>query len=161
ILPSRPDRSQPPKGGAADASVCRTTSVRLPVDLPHDFRPAVDDRQHRVGLLRREHRHDAGYPDLGQALDPVEILAKAKRGEFGPSRIAAGLACHVAEFWQDLGDLAARRRYPTIAIADRAPRAIGEGATDMDRRVRFLHRSRTGDHRIEMDELAMVFRLGF
>jgi hypothetical protein len=45
----------------------------------------------------------------------------------------------------------------TIAIADCAPRAMREGATDMNRRMRFLHRFGPGDHRIEMDELPVVF----
>jgi hypothetical protein len=36
-----------------------------------------------------------------------------------------------------------------------------EGATDMDRRVRLLDRFGPGDHRVEMDELPVVFGLGF
>ena len=58
-------------------------------------------------------------------------------------------------------DIAARRWNPTIAIADGAPRAIGEVAADMDRRVWFLDRFGHGDHRVEMDELPIVFGLGF
>jgi hypothetical protein len=33
-----------------------------------------------------------------------------------------------------------------------------ESAADMDRRMRFLHRFGPGDHRIEIDEFAVVFR---
>src|SRR5580700_11621147 len=53
---------------------------RLPVDLPHDFRPPVHDRQHRVRLLRREHRYYTGDAHLGETFYAVEILAEAKRG---------------------------------------------------------------------------------
>src|SRR6266404_1810123 len=110
---------------------------RLPIDLPHDFRPPVDDRQHRIRLLRREHRHHAGDAHLSQTLHPVEILAEAEHCDFDGSRIAAGLPRHLAEFRQDIGDIAApRHRNPTVAIADRAPRALREGAADMDRWVR-------------------------
>src|SRR6516162_5943889 len=85
-------------------------------------------------------------------------------GNIGTTRatpIAAGLLRHLAEFRQDVADLAAGRRNPAIAIADRTARAIGEGAADVDRRVRFLHRFWLGDHWIEMDELPVVFGLGF
>src|SRR5438874_2901246 len=60
-----------------------------------------------------------------------------------------------------LGDIPTGCRNPTIAIADGAACALREGAADMDRRVWFLHRFGPGDHRVEMDELAMVFGLGF
>src|ERR1700730_12850452 len=135
---------------------------RLPVDLPYDFRPPVDDGQYRVRLLGREHRHPAGDAHLCKALHPVEILAEAEQGDFDGGWIASGLPCHLAEFRQDIGDIAApRHRNPTVAIADRAPRALREGAADMDRRVRLLYRFGPGDHRIEMHELSMVFGLGF
>jgi hypothetical protein len=81
----------------------------LSVDLPHDFRPPVDDWQHRGRLLRREHWHDARDTHVGEALHPVEILAEAERGDFDGIRIAAGLLRHLAEFRQDLGNIAARR----------------------------------------------------
>src|SRR5262249_52811486 len=125
--------------------------TNLPVDLPHDLRPPIDDGQHRVGLLGREHRHDAGDARRRQALYPVKIIAEAERGHFDRSRIAAGLLYHLAEFREDLGYFAAGGWNPTIPIADHAPRTIREGAADMDRRVWFLHRLRSGDHRIEID----------
>jgi len=40
------------------ATADRSSPV-LPVDLLHDSCPPVDDRQHLVGLLGREHRHHA------------------------------------------------------------------------------------------------------
>src|SRR5438477_2608921 len=87
------------------------------------------------------------------------VLAEAKRGDFDGRRIAAGLLSHVAEFRQHLADVATRGWNPAIAIADGAPCPIREGAADMDRRVRFLHRFGPGDHRIKIDELAVIFRL--
>src|SRR5262249_4854862 len=123
----------------------------LAVDLPHNFRPPVDDRQHSVRLLGREHRDYAGDTHLCQALDPVEILAEAERGDFDGSGSAAGLPGHLAELRQNLGDITTGGWNPTIAIADCAPRAIREGAADMDRRVWFLYRFGLGDHRIEID----------
>ena len=48
---------------------------QLHVDLLHNLRPPVDDRQQRVGLLGREHRHHAGDAQFIEALHPVEILA--------------------------------------------------------------------------------------
>jgi hypothetical protein len=59
----------------------------------------------------------AGNTQVSQALHPVEILAEAERGDFDRSRIAAGLLRHIAKFRQDLGDIAAGRRDPAIAIA--------------------------------------------
>jgi hypothetical protein len=44
----------------------------LPVDLLHDFRPPVHHRQHPIGLLGREHRHDPGNAHFIEALHPVE-----------------------------------------------------------------------------------------
>src|ERR1700676_830313 len=132
----------------------------LPVDLAHDLRPPVDDRQHRVRLLRREHRDHSRDAHLSEALHPVKILAEADQADFDRGWIASGLAYHLAEFRQGLGDITTPGRWnPTVAIADRAPCAMREGATDMDRRVRFPNRFGPGDHRIEMDELAMVFGL--
>src|SRR5579862_2176857 len=134
----------------------------LSIDLPYDFRPSVDDRQHPIGLLRREHRHHARDAHLGEALHPVKILAEAEQADFDRRGVASGLPYHLAEFRQGLGDIATPGRWnPAIAVADRAPRAMWEGAPDMDRRVRFLHRFGPGDHRIEMHELAMVFGLRF
>src|SRR5260221_13882824 len=66
----------------------------LPVDLPHDFRPPVDDRQHRIRRRRREHRHHARDAHLSEALHLVEILAEAKQADFDGSRIASGLPYH-------------------------------------------------------------------
>jgi hypothetical protein len=56
------------------------------VYLPHDFRPPIDDRQHLVGLLGREHRHDAGNAHFIEALHPVEILAKCEGGDLEVNR---------------------------------------------------------------------------
>src|SRR5580704_12360783 len=50
------------------------------------------------------------------------------------------------------------RGNPTIAIADGAPCAMRKSAADVDRRMRFLHRFGPGDHRIEIDEFAVIFR---
>src|SRR5262249_25687738 len=88
----------------------------------------VRDRQHLVGLLGREHRHDAGDAHLSQALQPVNILAEAERGDFDGIRITAGLLRHLAKFRQDLADVAAGGWNPAIPIADRPPRAIWESA---------------------------------
>ena len=88
----------------------------LPVDLPHDFRPPVHDRQHLLRLLRREHRYYAGDAHLGETFYPVEILAEAKRGDLDGSRIAAGLPRQIAEFREDFGDIATGRWNPAIAI---------------------------------------------
>jgi hypothetical protein len=63
----------------------------------------------RVRLLWREHRHDAGDPHLSQTLHPVKILAQTERGDLDRSRIAAGFSCDLAEFRQDLGNIAAGR----------------------------------------------------
>jgi hypothetical protein len=80
----------------------------------------------RVRLLWREHRHDAGDPHLSQTLHPVKILARTERGDLDRSRIAAGFSCDLAEFRQDLGNIAAGRGNPTIAIADCAACAVRE-----------------------------------
>src|SRR5262249_32270798 len=133
----------------------------LPVDLFHDFRPAVDYGQHSIRLFRREHRHDARDPHLRQTLYPVKIFAEAEQRDLDGGWIAAGLARHLVESRQDLGELAARRRNPTIAITDGSPGAMRESAADMDRRMRLLHGFGSGDHRIEIDEFAMIFGLGF
>ena len=47
----------------------------LPVDLLHNLRPPIDDRQHLIGLLGREYPPDAGNAHFIEALHPVEILA--------------------------------------------------------------------------------------
>src|SRR6516165_2374691 len=135
----------------------RSRSVKLAIDLPHDLRPAVDDRQHFIRLFRREHRHHAGDPDLCQALHPVQILAEAERGDLDGSRITAGFPGHLAEFRQNLGDIATGGWNPAITVADRAARPVWEGATDVNRRVGLLHRFGPGDHWVEVDELAMIF----
>jgi hypothetical protein len=92
-----------------------------------------------------------------EALHPVEILAECERGDFDGRRIAAGFLRHVAEFRQHLVDIATWN--PTVAIADRAPYTMRESAADVDRRVRLLHRLWPGDHRVEMNELAVVLRI--
>src|SRR6516162_6431235 len=129
----------------------------LPVHLPHDVCPPVDNGQDRVRLLGWEHRHDAGDAHLRQALHPIRIFAECERGDLDRSRIAAGVPRHLAEFRQDLADIATWN--PTIAIADRAPCAMRESTADMDRRMRFLDRFGPGDHRVEIHELAVIFRL--
>ena len=48
---------------------------------------------------------------------------------------------------------------PAVAVADRAPRGIGEGAADDDRRMRLLRRLRPLLHLAEIDELAVIFGL--
>src|SRR5260370_16109409 len=121
--------------GLRRAEIAALTAI-LPVDLPDDFRPPVDDRQHRIGLLRWEHRHHACDARLGEALHPVKILAEAEPADFDGGWIASGLLCHLAEFRQDLGNIAASRWDPAITVTDRAPRAVREGAADMDRRGR-------------------------
>src|SRR5260370_42135469 len=57
----------------------------LPIALPHDFWPPVDDRQHLIGLLRREHRDHAGDAHLDEALHTIKILAEAKPADFAGS----------------------------------------------------------------------------
>ena len=75
--------------------------------------------------------------------------------------IAPGLGRHLAEARDQLGQRRRRSggdlRHPAVAVADRAARAVGERAADQDRRMRLLHRLRPGLHRIEVDELAVVF----
>ena len=51
-------------------------------------------------------------------------------------------------------------RHPAVAVADRTPRAVRKRAADDHRRVWLLHRLRPGHHRIEVDELAVIFGLG-
>src|SRR6202043_1346594 len=87
--------------------------------------------------------------------------AEAEQGDLDGRGIATGLPRHLAEFRQDLGDIATGRRNPTIAVADGAPRAMWESAADMDGRMWFLHRFGPGDHRIEMDKLPLVFGFRF
>src|SRR5216684_3236640 len=138
------------------------TVLGLPVDLLHDFRPAIYDRQHRIRLLRREHRDHARDAHLSEVLHPVKILAETEQADFDGSWIAPGLPYHLVEFRHGLGNIAMPGCWnPTVAIADRAPRAVREGAADMDGRVRFPHWFGPGDHRIEMDELPMVFGVRF
>src|SRR5262249_26519699 len=102
---------------------------------------------------RAEHRHDAGNAHFIEALHPVEILAVCERGDFD---LATGVPRHLAEFRQHLADIATWN--PTIAIAEDAPCAMRESAADVDRRMRFLDRFGPRDHRIEMDEFAVIFR---
>ena len=75
-------------------------------------------------------------------------------------RIAPRLGRHLAEARDQLGQRRRRSRghlrHPAVAVADRAARAVGEGAADQDRRMRLLHRLRPGLHRIEIDELAVI-----
>src|SRR5262249_37280290 len=59
-------------------------------------------------------------------------------------------------FRQDLADIATWN--PSIAVADGAPCAMRKSAADVDRWMRFLHRFGPGDHRIEIDEFAVIFR---
>src|SRR5437870_2621318 len=49
---------------------------------------------------------------------------------------------------------------PSVAVTDRAPRAVREGAADNERRVRLLHRLRPGPHFHDLNNLAVIFRLG-
>src|ERR1700730_3930100 len=56
---------------------------------------------------------------------------------------------------------AARIGDHAVAVADRAARAVREGAADDDRRVRRLHRLRPGPHLRDFDDLAVIFGLGF
>src|SRR5215468_7756785 len=49
---------------------------------------------------------------------------------------------------------------PSVAVADRAPRAVREGAADNDGRVRLLNRLRPGPHLWHIDDIAVIFRLG-
>jgi hypothetical protein len=58
------------------ATADRSSPV-LPVDLLHDSCPPVDDRQHLVGLLGREHRHHAGDANPSKKL--IKIGAKVVR----------------------------------------------------------------------------------
>ena len=55
----------------------------------------------------------------------------------------------------------ARIRDPSIAVADRTPRAVRESAANDDRRLRLLHRLRPSPHLREVDDLAVIFGLGF
>src|ERR1700720_3336385 len=56
---------------------------------------------------------------------------------------------------------AARIGDPAVAVADRAARAVREGAADDDRRVRLLHRLRPSPHLWNLGDPAVIFGLGF
>src|SRR5271168_560176 len=109
----------------------------LAVDVPHDRGPPVDNWQHRIRLRGRKRRHNAGHSQVGEALYPVEILAQAERGDLDGGRIAAGFPGHLAEFRQNLGDIATGGWNPAVAVADRAACTVRKGAADMNRRVGF------------------------
>src|SRR3979490_483995 len=95
-----------PISSRRSAGIFGISRSSLPVDLVHDFRPPVDDRQHRIRLLRREHRHHARDAHLSEALHPVKILAEAEQADFEGGWIASGFPYHLAEFRQGLGDIA-------------------------------------------------------
>jgi hypothetical protein len=98
---------------------------------------------------------------LSETLHPVKILAEPEQGDIDGCGTAAGVPHHLAKFREDFGDIATGGSWdPTIAIVDCAPGAMREGRADMDGRVWFLHRFGSGDHRIEIDELPVVFGLG-
>ena len=119
---------------------------------------AMSELKDQVELIRRE-AYEAGY---AAAMQAIREIAETEQADFDGSWIASRLPHHHAEFRQDFGDIAAPGGWdPTIAIADRAPRAMREDAADIDRRVRFPHRFGPGNHRIEMDELPMAFGLRF
>ena len=48
---------------------------------------------------------------------------------------------------------------PAVAVTQCPASGVREHAADDDRRVRFLHRLRPGHHRVEIDDIAVVFRL--
>src|SRR3954447_10131122 len=95
-----------PYCGMVVSSLDRTLR-RSAVHLPLDLLPAVDDGQHRVGLLGREHRHDADDPHVGEALDAVQVLGEAEQSHLDAGRIAAGFLYHFMKLGQRLGDVAA------------------------------------------------------
>jgi hypothetical protein len=70
--------------GLRRAEIAALTAI-LPIDLPHDLRPPVHDRQHLIGLLRREHRDHAGDAHLDEALHTIKILAEAEQADFDGS----------------------------------------------------------------------------
>jgi len=47
----------------------------LPVYQPHDFRPPVNDRQHRVRFLRGKHRNYTRDAHVAEALQFIDVLA--------------------------------------------------------------------------------------
>ena len=114
------------------------------------WRPPVDDRQHRICLLRREHRDDPPNAYLRETLQTVGIRREAEQGDFYRVGITPGLLRHVAELRQDIAEIAPRYRDPAIAVADRATRALREGYASMDGRMGLCHRLRPRDHRAKL-----------
>src|SRR5271166_1005365 len=138
------------------ASLRSRAHRRLRIDLLHQLGPPVDDRQHRICLLRREHRDDPPNAYLGEVFQPVGIRREAEQGDLDRLGIAPGLLRHLAELRQDIAEIAPRDRDPAIAVADRATRALREGSAYMDGRMGLRHRLRPRDHRVEIDEFAVV-----
>ena len=91
------------------------------------------------------------------------MSAGTRKMLIGQSRgIAAGFRRHVAELLEHAHAVPLQPVVagdPAVAVADRAPRGIGEGAADDDRRMRLLRRLRPLLHLAEIDELAVIFGL--
>ncbi len=132
------------------------------IGLANDSRPPVQYRQDHILLLRIQRHHHARHAEIAVTVDLVHILGGAKIGDLDLGRVAPGLGGHLLEAGEALLDRSASGdRNPALAIAQRAARTLGEGAADDDRRVRLLHRLGPGHNRVEVDELAVVFGLGF
>src|SRR5262249_53083210 len=91
------------------------------------------------------------------------ILFGEPHGDLDGFWVPPCLCRHLPELGDHVGNLgvcSARGLWdPALAIADCAPCRIRERATNDDRRVWLLPRFWPGHHRIEVDELAVVFGL--
>jgi len=102
-------------------------------------------------------------PEIAVVLQAVRILGGATQGHRQRVGITAGLLRHLPETRQEILRLAGAGaiglRDDAVAVADRAPRRIAEGAADDNRRMRLLQRLGPSHHRREVDDIAVVFRL--
>src|SRR6516162_2711392 len=133
--------------------------------LPDDLGPAVEGRQDLGRWCRGQTYDDTSDALIAEALDAVQIFRGAPDRDRNCGEVTAGLGRHLSKLRQKLGDVgivrAARIGDPAVAVAHRAPRAVRKGAADDDRWVRLLYRLRPGSHFHDLDDVAVIFRLGF
>ena len=106
---------------------------------------------------------DAVDADLLAEAQAVDLVGHAEDADRQRGGIAAGFARHRAELLDDHADAVLLQPVgagnPAVAVADRAPRGIGEGAADDDRRMRLLRGLGPLLHLVEVHELAVILGL--